>query len=285
MRIFLFAALLFLGACRQVDVQPDDNPATSDPLIRQARLEFTGCGETSQVGMLLCQPGQTSYAVTEFPGKLTMTSAGGPGCSLRRDIAATPPRTRIPMPSFDDPKAFCTVTVIYLPQFVPDPKYEIHSAVGDVTWYGDSRYNRVRSRRLRTSETLSVTFSNVTKLAFVSRNVTDPVIVESNRLSHRSQVRGIDLYQIRTWYADGSTKYWILPVNWFSTRAKDIPYQVKDGVLYFGKEVSVISLNGELINDSRVRLPQKFDGIIRAYTVRARTLVLRWQNGTLTSVQ
>ena len=67
---YLLFIFLFLVSCNTPQLKPDAAPAPADPLIKQARLEFSGCGYDSIVGTLACSPGQSVKVLTEFPGRV-----------------------------------------------------------------------------------------------------------------------------------------------------------------------------------------------------------------------
>lgn len=283
--VFIIALLEFLTGCGAPKLRTDEAPAPSDITIDQARLEFHGCGYDSIIGTVACAPGQTVSAVTEYKGIITMESSGA-GCSLREDIAVTPPETLIAVPTHP-PGVTCAVTAIFLPTYPngtsPVP---IRALFGEVVFMADNEFPYAGNFALTTFETVNLPFPGSVRGAFASRQFSSAVTYTGSTLSYQPLTEGTDFLFIKTWDANGVLTKRSYTANYYSPAAVQLTYQLtwqKDGtwLLELPDSISVTSIAGKPNFNLSITLPGDLTGYVRSYTAQGRTLVLNFVKGYL----
>jgi len=280
MLAFLFTLFKFMTGCKNPDLAPDPYPAPADRTINQARLEFSGCGYQSIVGTVGCAPGQTVAAVTEHAGRVHLVSKGA-GCDLEKTISATPPMTTIQVPSRPEGIS-CAVTTLYLPEYPNAPSGVSTVALfGEVVFLQDNAYPFKGNRALTTYETLTIKFEGAVRGAFATRQVDDPISFTGNTLSFFPMKQGTDFVMVKVWDAAGKVTQASYTVNYYSPSAEPIKYKKARSpangalILIFPAEVSVITVNHEPWFYKEWEVDPEFEGMIRAYTAKGRTLVFK----------
>lgn len=283
--VFVIAFVEFLTGCGAPKLRDDTAPSPSDITIDQARLEFHGCGYDSIIGTVACAPGQTVTAVTEYTGVITMASSGD-GCSLREDIAVTPPETEIAVPTHP-PGVSCAVTAIFLPTYPngvsPLP---IRALFGEVVFLADNAFPYAGNFALTTFETVNLPFPGSVRGAFTSRQFSNAVTYTGPTLSYQPLTEGTDFLFVKTWDANGVVTQRSYTANYYSPAAIQLTYQLDwqdDGtwLLTLPDSVSVTSVLGKPNFDLKIHLPGNITGYVRSYTAQGRTLVLNFNKGYL----
>lgn len=280
----VFLLFLFLTGC-SISVKPDYDPSPSDLLINQARLEFKGCGRDNQVGTLSCHPGQTAFAITEFPGKLTIASSGA-NCSFRMDLTVDKNKkeTEIPFVYSSDGKSSCAVIVIYLPQISTSSTIPIRSLFGEIVYQADVKYEYQGNVAITDLQPLVLNFPGAVRGAFVSRQFEGVQTFIGDTLSFLPQRTGTDLILIKLWDAGGNFKTVSYTANYYSFRAIALTYAMhKDSAIHldFPESVSVATANGSIYPQVSMDLYYYFSGYVRAYTAQGRTLVIKFNKGVV----
>jgi hypothetical protein len=283
MKKLLTLTLFLLAGCIP-QLRPDPAPSPSDLNVNQSRLEFHGCGYRSLVGTASCYPGQAVKVVTEFEGNVTY-AASGAGCSLRDDIAATPPETSIPTPQHP-PGVSCAVIVIYLPK-LPNKASPIptRSLYGEVIFQPDNSYQYKGNIGITDLETVKLTFPGNVRGAYTSRQFNAPIQFSGDTVSFRPLTRGTDLILIKMFDAAGKATQFSYTANYYSAQARKLTYSLtRNGdyvTLKLDEAVSVATIEGaqDPMFDLEFQLSADYSGIVRAYSAKGRTLVLGIKKG------
>ena len=278
--VSLFLLLLLLG-CANLDLKSDSNPSPSDATIAQARMEFSGCGYSQQIGQIVCRPGETLSVQTEFPGFLIYFSSSSDGaCSLRQDRRAQQPVTKIILPTFE---RVCSLTVYYLPDYPRAARavFPIRGVWGEVTV--DPEQAWLGHQAITDHETAQIQMPPGTLRGYwVSRQHPDPTAFTGSAFTIQSLSIGTELVQIKYWDSTEEPKFGTYTINFYSFRSILLrPDIMKDKKLriQFPPEVSLVSHDGEIDTDLKLTLPLRYTGLIRAYTVQGRTAILKIMNG------
>lgn len=284
-KLLLITVFILVGCIPQL--RPDPAVSPSDVSVNQARLEFHGCGYSSIVGTVACGPGQVIRAVTEFDGNIAYSSSGA-GCSLRDNIAATPPETIIPIPQHPAGVS-CAVIVLYLPKLPNKPNTStpvpLRSLYGEVIYQPDNAYPYKGNIAITDLETVKLQFPGNVRGAFTSRQFSGPIQFTGDTVTFRPQTRGTDLILIKMFDAAGKASQFAYTANYYSARALKLTYSLKmvNGYLDLKLDpaVSVVTIEGadKPMFDLEIQLDPNYSGIIRAYTAQGRTLVLRVSKG------
>ena len=289
--ILIYSVFFFvlMTGCRLPELKPDYAPAPGSRMINQARLEFTGCGASSLVGTIACGPDKKAKAVTEFPGRIVMASSGA-GCSLRKDLQATPPATEIDIPE-RGAGVSCAVVVLYLPTYPTDKStVPTESLFGEVVYMPDAEYVYQGNRALTTFETMRIKLPGSVRGAFVTRQLDNPVPYTGDTLTFRPRWEGTDLILVKTWDKDNKVSKLAFTTNYYSPSAQQLTYKAEkydDGslVISFSDVVSIVTINGKGFFDTQAQLDPGFKGYVRAYTAQGRTLVLYVSGGKVRSAR
>lgn len=285
-KVLFYLSCLMLGgmvACNSIQMRTDPSPSPVDPLVSQTRLEFAGCGKASQVGTIVCLPGQTVSIQTEFAGDVIYFSSGA-NCSIRQQIRAQTPRTAIPLPAVT---SICPVTVYYLPEYLPQgqPTMKIYGILGEVSLQPDPKYEAGDSFALAVNDILHLQFAGAQRGYYIGRQV--PLTEFQGDSFDFKPIRvGTDLIQVKLFYPDGTIKFKVLSGNYFSETAIDLVFDMsktsKKLHLQFPQTVSVVTINGgKPSSNLSIDLPLTFSGYVRAYTVKGRTVVAYFEQGEL----
>lgn len=281
--VFILALVQFLAGCKTPEVRPDQAPQPSDPLVNQARLEFEGCSQRFAVGTLGCIKGQKVEIVTEFPGLISVGS-GGAGCALRVDLQATPPRTVLPAPKQQEDSS-CAVAIVYTPKYpTKQSRLPIRSLFGEVIFMPNADYTYLGSVAISTFESVQVTGLGAVRGAYVSRQFADPVLFNGDSFSFRPRESGTDLILVKIWDSNGLVRQVYYTANYYSPVAQAlVPVLSRirgQMLLSFPSAVTAVTFYGV------VRFGLEYDisnytGIVRAYTVQGRTVVMGIERGEL----
>jgi len=282
----LTSLVILLPSCQTPEVRPDRSPSPADGSIDQFRLELSGCGYSSQIGMLACVPGSKAKAVTEFPGVVSMVSASTTAkCSLDRTVEATPPLTEITIPKRAE-GAICSVLIIYQPKFPNRASSQpIRTLLGEVTYLPDARYTPKGNVALTVFQFVELKFPKAIRGAYANRTTPDVVHFTGDTLRFQPRKQGTDLIQVVVWYEGGVQKRFVYNGNYYSPAAEKL--LVKRSLvsgrirLEFPSAVSVVMVNGKHDFDLMQELPREFTGYVRAYTAQGRTAVLYYKEGVL----
>lgn len=283
MRLLLILILLLCGACSTL-LREDPAASPIDTSVGEARIEFSGCGQTSQIGMIACLPGQTLSIVTEFPGDVLYFSSStkqGVDCSARQQVRATPPLTALDLTY--SAISICDVTVYYLPEYPQafNSIYTIMGLFGQVSLQPDAIYQVGGNYAITTAEVLSVKIPGALRGEYELRTLTAPFTFTGDTLAYRPVLQGMDLIQIKYWDQNNVVQHEVCTANYFSPMAIQIRFDQVGNKLTYPSFVSIISINGKISQDSTVTLPKNFTGYVRAYTVQGRTLVSYFSGGVL----
>jgi hypothetical protein len=282
MRLLWVLILLTCGAC--ASLRQDPAPSPIDPGIGQTRIEFSGCGQDSQIGMITCVPLQTVSVVTEFPGDVIFFASGtnpGVDCSIKQQIRATPPLTALNL-SYSSTSS-CAVTVYYLPEY-PGTQSSIYPTAGlygQVVLQPDTNFKIGGNFSLTTSELLSIKIPDAIHGEYQNRTLNAPVLFSGNTVSYRPSLNGLDVIYIKYWDLTNTAQHEVCTANYYSPMAIQLRFDQAGTKLTFSDFVSIITVNGEIHRDYRVSLPDNFTGYVRAYTVQGRTLVSYFSGGNL----
>ena len=286
MKHLYLLALLF--GCTSVVFRPDQAPSPIDPAIAQARLEFHGCGKEAQIGTIACLPGQEISILTEFPGDVLYFSSGK-DCSIRREVRATPPYTKI---EYGEVSSICALTIYYLPAYPGRSTEKIDGIMGEVSLQPDDTYKPTGNFNITTLETIKVAFEGILGGAYTSRQLLEPVRFEKNMIFRPIDI-GNDLLQVKLWRKDGTVENQLYTANYFSPDALQLRFDIerkslcfRQGlkpclVLEFPAAVSLVTVNGLVYNNLKIEVPVDYTGYVRAYTVKGRTVVSKFEKGVL----
>jgi hypothetical protein len=283
MRLLLILSLLLCGACA-TQLQQDPAASPIDVSVSEGRIEFNGCGQTSQLGMIACVPSQTLSIVTEFPGDvLYFSSATNPGinCSMRQQVRATPPLTAINLAY--STMSVCDVTVYYLPQYpaTETSVYPIMGLYGQVSMQPDTSYAVGGNYLQTTAEILAIKIPGAQHGEYEIRSLNSPLTFTGDTISYRPVLQGFDLIQVKYWDQNNAIQHELFTANYFAPMAIQLRFDQAGRKLTYPASVSIISINGSIHRTNVVTLPDNFTGYVRAYTIQGRTLVSYFSGGTL----
>ncbi len=289
--LILFAVMLV--SCKAPELRRDPAESPADPRIDQFRLELHGCLGGVRVGTTICKAGEKARAVTEYPGKLVITSSGETsGCSIRRDIQIPEGQryTTIPTPDRDSKTRSCETLIIYQPSYPNSPStVPTRVLLGSVFTVYDQMGTPYGSVAQPTYQKVRISLpSKIVRGAYINRALKDPVSFTGKDISFTPTSQGTDLILIKGFDANNTPYTYVVSGNYYSPKAERLTFewgvQSSRPVVRFPETVSVVTIEGaeyRITYDTYVKLDAGFTGYVRAYTAQGRTAVLYFNKGDL----
>jgi len=275
---------LSLTSCSSFTLRLDSAPSPISLEISETRLEFSGCGLSNEIGVLACTPDQSVSVVTEFKGDVFYFS-NNPECSIRAQIRATPPLTKIDLPKVN---SICPVVVYYLPEYPTSSPatLTVSGIYGEISLQPNADYIPTSGVSIAIGESFSRSYRDAVKVAYISRQFSSVQTIPGDTFTIRPFKLGTDLIQVKVWQRDGSILKQVIPANYYSPNRvglliSSIEREEKYFYVNYPSSVSAVTINNRPQNALRVKLPIDFTGYLRAYTVKGRTLISHFEKGEL----
>lgn len=286
--LLIILSCLVLLSCKSAELKQDPYPATVDAEIYQTRLEFKGCGLESIVGSIVCFPNSSTVEVrTDFPGTLTLVSKGS-GCFRQEEIKAVSPYTKVSLPSVDK---ICSTSILYQPKFVPEPEIPLRGIFGELVQFPDDSQVYLGTKAFTLYQPVVLPFpKKIVRGWYVNRYFDKPAQFQGSILKYEVPRLGTDLVQVKGFNAEGEPTFYLYTVNYYSPQAKPLTVSVDDKSknkvqITVSEEVTVVTIGDQVEFWRSFKMDKSFVGIIRAYTVKGRTLVFKLNKGVIEWVQ